>query len=120
MLGVPEVEAVELVCFFFFLLDFDFLDVDLAVSLALVASGAFAGALVAAGAVLGADAGAGVCAAADSAKALAKRAVRSLLMSLRSSVVRVTGSTQKVRVVAVNAQRGQGVDTLCNNQSRPV
>ena len=82
MLGVPDVEAAELECFFFFLLDFDFLvvDVDLAASADFVASGAFVGALVAAGAVLGAAAGAGAWAAADSAKPAARRAMRSLLI----------------------------------------
>ena len=81
MAGVADGEVVELECFFF-LLDFDFLvvDVDLAVCVAFVASGAFAGALVAAGAVLGAAAGAGAWAAADSAKAPARRAMRSLLI----------------------------------------
>ena len=86
LLGVPEVEAVELAGFFFFLLDFDFLcsGADLPASAALVASGAFAGAAAlagaAAGAALGAGAGAGVWAAADSAKAPTRSAVRSLLI----------------------------------------
>ena len=82
LLGVAEVDAELLAGFFFFLLCFDFLvsDVDLPASVALVASGAFAGALAAAGAVLGAGAEVGACAAADSAKALTRRAVRSLLI----------------------------------------
>ena len=89
--GVVEAGAVVLawcsvvvVCFFFFLLDFFLSDVDFPASADFVASGAFAGvaasgAAAAAGAA-GAEAGAVVCAAADRAKALAIKAVRSLLM----------------------------------------
>ena len=85
-----EAGAVVLLAWcFFFLLDLLFFsDVDLLASAVLVESVAFAGAAaagVAAGAVVaagaaGAGAGAVVCAAAERAKALATKAIRSLLM----------------------------------------
>jgi len=88
---VVEAGAVVLLAWcFFFLLDLLFFsDVDLLASAVLVESVAFAGAAagVAAGAVVvaaagaaGAGAGAVVCAAAERAKALAIKAIRSLLM----------------------------------------